>query len=84
MNKDNSGALFANDRKEKDSQPDAKGECIIDGVHYWISSWNNTSAKGTPYKGLKFEKKDDKFKEAKDAASVPEDVSDEIPFMRAF
>jgi hypothetical protein len=35
--KDNSGSIFKNDRKESANHPDAKGSCMIDGVEYWIS-----------------------------------------------
>ena len=37
--KDNSGSLFKNDRKERDTQPDYKGSAKIDGVEYWMSAW---------------------------------------------
>lgn len=40
------GVLFKNDRKEKDSHPDYKGQCEIDGADYWISAWIKTGAKG--------------------------------------
>ena len=35
----NSGSLFANNRKEKDSHPSHTGTCNIDGVDYYISAW---------------------------------------------
>ncbi len=37
--KDNSGALFRNERKDKDSHPDYTGNALIDGREYWISAW---------------------------------------------
>lgn len=41
MNYDNNnrGAIWGNDRKANDSQPDFKGHATIDGVEYWVSAW---------------------------------------------
>jgi len=56
--KDNSGSIFKNDRKEKDTHPDGKGSALIDGVEYWVSSWNKTSAKGVQFRSLSFQRKE--------------------------
>ncbi|RTE91883.1 hypothetical protein [Bradyrhizobium sp. LVM 105] len=44
--RDNSGVLFKNDRKEKDTHPDYTGNGMIDGREYWISAWLKDGAKG--------------------------------------
>lgn len=44
--RDNSGVLFKNDRKEKQSHPDYAGSIMVDGKEYWISSWIKEGAKG--------------------------------------
>ena len=44
--KPNSGALFPNDKKEKDTHPDLKGDFNIDGVNYWISGWKKAGSRG--------------------------------------
>lgn len=56
--KDNSGALFKNERKESDSHPDYKGEAMIDGSEYWISAWINESKSGVKYMALKYTMKE--------------------------
>ena len=56
--KDNSGSIFKNDKKEQDSHPDGKGSALIDGVEYWVSSWNNVGKNGTQYRSLSFQRKD--------------------------
>lgn len=76
--KDNSGALFANDKREKETQPNAKGSAMIDGVEYWVSAWTNTSSKGTKYQSLKFERKDQLFNNT--AELQAEALNDDVPF----
>ena len=35
----NRGAIWRNDKKEKDTHPDFTGSATIDGVDYWVSAW---------------------------------------------
>lgn len=57
--KDNTGSLFKNDRREKDSHPHAKGSAMIDGVEYWVSAWTKEGQKGR-WQSLSFQRKDEK------------------------
>ena len=52
----NSGALFPNDRKEKETHPDFKGDFNIDGVNFWISAWRKDGKRGEFF-SLSVEKK---------------------------
>jgi hypothetical protein len=56
--KDNSGSLFKNDKREKDTHANARGSAMIDGVHYWVDAWTNTAQSGDKYQSLKFKRKD--------------------------
>jgi uncharacterized protein (DUF736 family) len=55
--KDMSGSLFKNDRKETDSHPDYKGSALINGVDHWLDAWINTSNAGVKYMSLKLKPK---------------------------
>jgi hypothetical protein len=44
--KDNSGALFKNDKKTEDKHPDYKGSIQVAGIDYWISAWLKTGKNG--------------------------------------
>lgn len=73
--KDNSGALFRNDKKETDKHPDYTGSAMIDGSEYFLSAWLNESKHGVKYMSLSFKDKDYSGQPAK-----KEVFSDDIPF----
>ena len=79
MENDNSGALFKNDRKEQEKQPDYKGSLTVNGVEYWISAWLNESKNGQKYMGLKVN-----LKEQQQAPAAPKndavEFDDDVPF----
>lgn len=37
--KENSGALFKNDKEGNENRPDYKGDINISGTNYWLSAW---------------------------------------------
>jgi uncharacterized protein (DUF736 family) len=47
--KNNSGAIFKNDKKTSDNQPDYKGKIVVDNVEKQIALWLKTSKAGTKY-----------------------------------
>lgn len=54
--RDNSGSLFKNDRREKDTQPNARGTALIGGVEYEISAWTKDGRNGK-WQSLSFKPK---------------------------
>lgn len=44
---DNSGALYPNTSRKKESHPNCRGRSLIGGVWYWVSGWNNIMPSGT-------------------------------------
>lgn len=49
-----SGQLFKNHKKEKDTHPNARGECKIDGVVYEVAAWTKITKNGDPWQSLSF------------------------------
>jgi hypothetical protein len=44
--RENSGILFKNDRKESNNHPDYAGELNVGGVEHFINGWIKQGAKG--------------------------------------
>ena len=55
--RDNSGTLFRNDKREKDSQPHARGEAMIGGVLYEVAAWTKEGRNGR-FQSLSFKEKE--------------------------
>jgi hypothetical protein len=74
--KDNTGSLFKNDRREKDTHANARGSALIDGVEYWVDAWTNETQAGDKYQSLKFKRKDQQQSRTSSRSSY----SDDVPF----
>lgn len=77
--KNNSGTLGKNERKEKENHPDARGQCTIDGVEYWISGWIREGRNGR-FTSLSFQRKDQQQPASKPATPRSDDFDDDLPF----
>lgn len=62
------GSLFKNKKREKDSHPNTQGSALIDGVEYWVSGWTKNDKNGDPWISLAFKRKDEKAEAAAPAA----------------
>lgn len=81
--RDNSGTLGKNTRRETDKHPEYAGAAVIGGVGYWVSGWVKANgATGEKFFSLSFKPKDERpAKPAKAApAAVDPDLDMEIPF----
>jgi uncharacterized protein (DUF736 family) len=67
----NSGALFRNDRKEKETQPDLRGKINVDGKDFYISAWSKQSEKAGKYMSLALTPVDEKATATADSTSDP-------------
>jgi uncharacterized protein (DUF736 family) len=82
--RDNSGSLFKNDKKEKENHPDYKGSCMVGGVEMWMSSWLKTGANGTKFMSFSFQPKEQQQAQpaarAKPAPAAAPEFDDDMPF----
>lgn len=93
--RDNSGSIFKNQKKEKDTHPDYTGNGMIDGREYWFSAWIKTDRNGNRFMSMAFKPKEeqqpreqrtapaDDRKRRPDPISTGrfnDDMQDDIPF----
>lgn len=80
--RDNSGVLFKNDRKETDNHPDYKGWGMVSGVEVWVSAWVKKSKQGKMYMSLSIKPKGEKQEQPSATAAEKQEefVDDDIPF----
>ncbi len=71
----NTGALFKNERKVKENQPDYTGSANIGGTEYWVSAWVKRSRAGKTFMSMAYTVKEDK-----PATTYTEVEGDDIPF----
>lgn len=84
--KDNSGSLFRNQRKEKDTHPDYEGSILINGVDHWIKAWIKDGQKGK-FMSLSVTPKQERAHQIRQEAtqrnsrgSLHDDLNDDIIF----
>ena len=76
----NKGALFANKRREKQTQPNATGTVNIEGVEYWVSAWTKTSKAGKKFQSLAFTRKEQQAPAPTTPAFNPDEIDEDLPF----
>lgn len=79
--RDNSGAIFKNEKKTSENHPHMTGTAMIGGVKYYVSAWTKEGNKGR-FQSLSFKPVDEKQNKNayKDAEHGFEDFEDDIPF----
>ena len=76
--RDNSGSLFKNNRKEKETHPDYTGNCMVNGKEMRMSAWLKEGKAG---KFFSFSFSEPYVKDGEPVqANKPEDIESDIPF----
>ena len=81
--RDNSGSIFRNEKKEKENHPDYKGSAMINGVEMWMSAWLKTGGNGTKFMSFSFQPKEQQqaaLPAARQAAQPAPELDDDMPF----
>lgn len=80
--RDNSGSLFKNDKKESENHPDYNGSAMVNGTEMWMSAWLKTSTSGKKFMSFSFKPKDQQAAKpvAKSAPKAEPDFDDDMPF----
>lgn len=77
------GALFVNERKNKDTHPDFTGRINVGGTDYWLSAWMKKSKAGKKYMSLAVNAIEPKSANGDRTASFEdliEDMDNDTPF----
>lgn len=76
-----SGSLFKNEKRETDKHPNMQGSALINGVEYWVSAWTKEGAKGK-WQSLAFKPKERDEKPAPEPRRGRRDEDDsDVPFV---
>lgn len=78
--RDNSGALFKNDKGDNEKRPDYRGDAMIGGVSYEMSAWIKDGKRGK-FMSVSFKVKGEQTQQQeKPAATGFDENLGEIPF----
>ena len=64
------GALFDGD-PQKDTDPDMRGQCEVDGVEYWVAAWWKKSKKVGDFLSFALTPKDEQSNQRNDRRGPP-------------
>ncbi len=81
--KHESGSLWRNENKERESHADYSGTAKVDGREYYMDAWINEATNGKKYMSIKFKEKNQAQSVSgtpQEAMQPPPPLDDSIPF----
>ena len=79
--RENSGSMFKNTRKERETHADMTGEINVNGKLYWINGWRKVDRNGNPWLSLSVREKQPRGDVAPTPTGEVKDIlDDDIPF----
>jgi len=79
IQRDNSGVLFTNDKKENERAPHYKGNITVDGKDYWLSAWVKEGKSGK-FMGLAVSPKEEYKAKPSERSKATSFDDDSLPF----
>ena len=78
--KDMTGSLWPNKKREKDTHPNVTGSVLIDGKTYYLSGWTKQTNDGVKWISLSVKAAEEKKPESKAAVKEFDGMEGDIPF----
>jgi len=78
--RNNSGALFANRKRETEKHPNATGDALIGGVKYRVSAWTKTDKNGNKWQSLSFSPVDASDRDRTSNSNPVADIESDLPY----
>ena len=79
MQRDNSGVLFSNDKKDNERAPHYKGNITVDGKDYWLSAWVKEGKSGK-FMGLAVSPKEESKPKPSERSKATNFDDSDLPF----
>lgn len=79
MDNTNRGAIWKNEKKEKETHPDFTGSLNVDGVEYWLNGWRRREDAGPKSPAMTFTVRP---KDAQQGQSISQRAMPKGPAMR--
>jgi len=77
--RDNSGVLFKNEKKDNERAPEYKGNITVDGKDYWLSAWIKEGKSGK-FMGLAVSPKEEYKPKTSERSKTTNFDDSDLPF----
>ena len=79
--RENSGSLFVNKKRDSEKHPNAVGNALIGGVRYRVSAWTKLDKNGQKWQSLAFQRDEHSNAPAPEPNNNPvAEIESDVPF----